>query len=142
MPLARAALYALGEDLHVAVWPGSRCITQDITRFVARESRSYVLSVSGLMHADMIPDGVPQADLIRAGSEGWLADGGSCLASPAGEWILEPEINTESLRIATIDHQLVLEERHSLDVAGHYSRPDVTRLIVNRKRQTTTEFDD
>ena len=32
--------------------------------------------------------------------------------------------------------------RHSLDVAGHYSRPDVTRLIVNRKRQTTTEFID
>jgi nitrilase len=55
---------------------------------------------------------------------------------------LEPETNIESLRIATIDHQLILEERHSLDVAGHYSRPDVTRLIVNRKRQTTTEFDD
>ena len=40
------------------------------------------------------------------------------------------------------DESLVLEERHSLDTAGHYSRPDVTRLVVDRKRQTTTEFED
>lgn len=36
MPLARHALYAQGEDLHVSVWPGSARITGDITRFVAR----------------------------------------------------------------------------------------------------------
>jgi nitrilase len=56
--------------------------------------------------------------------------------------LLGPEVNVESLRIADLEHQVVLEERHSLDVAGHYSRPDVTRLIVNRKRQTTAEFED
>jgi nitrilase len=44
--------------------------------------------------------------------------------------------------VVEIDHARVLEERHSLDVASHYSRPDVTRLVVNRKRQTTAEFDD
>jgi nitrilase len=49
MPLARAALYAQGEDLHVAVWPGGIHNTCDITRFIALESRSYVASVSGLM---------------------------------------------------------------------------------------------
>ncbi len=49
MPLSRAALYAQGEDLHVAVWPGSERNTRDITRFIALESRSYVASVSGLM---------------------------------------------------------------------------------------------
>ena len=53
MPLPRAALYAQGENLHVMVWPGSDYNTRDITRFVARESRSYVLSVSSTMtHAD------------------------------------------------------------------------------------------
>ena len=70
-----------------------------------------------------------------------MADGGSCLASPTGEWILKPEINTESLRVATIDHQLVLEERHSLDVAGHYSRPDVFSLNVNQSVQTSVVFE-
>ncbi len=69
MPLPRAALYGQGENLHVAVWPGSRRNTEDITRFIARESRSYVVSVSGLMHRDGIPDDVPHVDLIRAGLE-------------------------------------------------------------------------
>jgi len=142
LPLARAALYGQGEDLHVAIWPGNRRNTDDITRHIAKEGRSYVASVSGLMRRDDIGDDLPHADILRETADDMMADGGSCLASPTGEWILEPETNTESLRVTTIDHQLVLEERHSLDVAGHYSRPDVTRLIVNRKRQTTTEFDD
>ena len=71
-----------------------------------------------------------------------MADGGSCIALPNGEWLLEPETNVESLRVAEIDHRRVLEERQNLDVSGHYSRPDVTRLVVNRKRQTTAEFTD
>jgi len=142
LPLARSALYAQGEDLHVAIWPGNRRNTKDITRHIARESRSYVASVSGLMRRDDIGDDLPHADLLRESADDIMADGGSCLASPTGEWLLEPEINTESLRVAELKHQLVLEERHSLDLAGHYSRPDVTRLIVNRKRQTTAEFND
>jgi len=142
LPLARAALYAQGEDLHVAIWPGNACNTEDITRHIAREGRSFVASVSGLMRRDDIPDDIPHAELLREVADDVMADGGSCLASPTGEWLLEPEVNTESLRIAELRHDVVLEERHSLDVAGHYSRPDVTRLIVNRKRQTTAEFND
>ena len=49
MPLPRTALYGMGEDLHIAVWPGSNHNNKDITRFIARESRSYVISVSSLM---------------------------------------------------------------------------------------------
>ena len=142
LPLARASLYAQGEDLHVAVWPGSLRNTEEITRFIARESRSYVVSVAGLMTRDDIGDGLPAVDLLRQTADGVMANGGSCVALPNGEWLLEPETGTESLRIAELDHRKVLEERHSLDVAGHYSRPDVTRLIVNRKRQTTAEFSD
>ena len=142
LPLARSALYAQGEDLHVAIWPGNVRNTEDITRFIARESRSFVMSVSALMRREDISDELPEADILRSSADDVMADGGSCLASPTGEWLLEPETNIESLRIAEIDHQVVLEERKSLDVAGHYSRPDVTRLIVNRKRQTSAEFTD
>jgi nitrilase len=142
LPLARAALYGQGEDLHVAIWPGNLRNTEDITRHIAREARSYVASVSGLMRRADISDDLPHADLLRESADDMMADGGSCLAAPTGVWLLEPETGVESLRVTTIDHQLVLEERHSLDVVGHYSRPDVTRLTVNRKRQTTTEFND
>ena len=142
LPLARSALYAQGEDLHVAIWPGNRRNTEDITRFIAKESRSYVLSVAGLMRQEDIGDEIPHAALLQESADEVMADGGSCIALPNGEWLLEPETNVESLRIAELHHQKVLEERQNLDVSGHYSRPDVTRLVVNRKRQTTAEFTD
>lgn len=142
LPLARSALYAQGEDLHVAIWPGNVRNTEDITRFIALESRSFVVSVSGLMRKSDIPKDLPNYETLIESAEGTMADGGSCLADPAGNWVLCPQTDTESLRIATIDHKLVREERHSLDVSGHYSRPDVMHLVVNRKRQTTVEFPD
>ena len=142
LPLARASLYAQGEDLHVAIWPGSARNTGEITRFIARESRSYVVSVSGLMRKSDIGTDLPHADLLREVADDLMADGGSCVAAPNGEWLLEPQSGDESLYIVELDHERVLEERHSLDVSGHYSRPDVTRLVVNRKRQTTAEFSD
>ena len=142
LPLPRAALYAQGEDLHVAIWPGSRRNTEDITRFIAKESRSFVVSVSGLMRAGDISGDLPHADLLRSTADELMADGGSCIAAPTGEWVLEPETGSESLRVVELDHRIVLQERQNMDVAGHYSRPDVTRLLVNRKRQSTASFSD
>jgi nitrilase len=142
MPLARAALYGQGEDLHVAIWPGSRRNTHDITRFIARESRSYVISVSGLMNATDIPDGIPHVETIRSKSDDVMADGGSCLAAPDGEWVIEPIVGEERLVTAIIDHEQVRQERQNFDPAGHYARPDVTKLVVNRERQNTLKWDD
>ena len=64
MPLARTALYGQGENLHVAVWPGGLHNTKDITRFIARESRSYVISVSSLMKTTDFPKETPHLDKI------------------------------------------------------------------------------
>ena len=142
MPLPRAALYAQGENVHVAVWPGNIRNTQDITRFIARESRSYVLSVSGLMHADWIPDNFPHAKQVKQAAKGWMADGGSCIAAPDGQWLLEPQAETEGLFSAVLDMNMIRGERQNFDPAGHYSRPDVTRLVVDRTRQSTVSFKD
>lgn len=136
MPLPRAALYAQGEDLHVAVWPGNLRNTEDITRFIAKEGRSYVLSVSGLMRKTDFAS-APHLDDILVNSPPVLANGGSCLAAPDGTWVLEPVTEVEVVRSAVIDHRRVREERQNFDPAGHYSRPDVTQLTVNRRRQST-----
>jgi predicted amidohydrolase len=142
LPLPRAALYAQGEDLHVAIWPGNVRNTEDITRFIARESRSYVVSVSGLMRKSDIDPGLPHADLLLETADELMANGGSCVAAPDGSWALEPFTGEERLEVVEIDHTRVLQERHSLDVAGHYSRPDVVRLTVDRRRQATADFED
>ena len=142
LPLPRAALYAQGEDLHVAIWPGNLRNTEDITRFIARESRSFVVSVSGLMRKQDIDASLPHANLLLDTADELMANGGSCVAAPDGSWALEPFTGEERLEVVEIDHARVLEERHSLDVAGHYSRPDVARLVVDRRRQSTAEFED
>ncbi len=141
MPLPRAALYGLGEDLHVAIWPGGEHNTHDITRFMAKEGRSYVMSVSGLMRPIDIPEDTPFYDeLMNQIDAEYLANGASCLAGPDGKWLIEPQIGKEGLYVAVIDHSKVREERQNFDPAGHYARPDVTQLQVNRSRQSTVKF--
>lgn len=140
MPLVRSSLYAQGENLHIAVWPGSDHNTRDITRFIARESRSYVVSVSSLMRKEDFPQTTPYLSSILEKAPNFLTNGGSCVAGPDGEWILEPQIDTEEVYTVELDLNRVLEERQNFDPSGHYSRPDVTRLIVNRDRQSVVQF--
>lgn len=140
MPLPRTALYGLGEDLHIAVWPGSDHNTRDITRFIARESRSFVVSVSCLMRRDDFPEDTPYLEEILDNCPEVLANGGSCIAGPDGEWIIEPQIGKEELIIQDINFNRVFEERQNFDAVGHYSRPDVTRLVLNRDRQSILDI--
>lgn len=142
MPLSRAALYAQGEDLHIASWPGSIRNTEDITPFLAKEGRSYCVSVSSLMRRSDVPDDIPFAEEIKSLMPELPADGGSCIANPDGSWLLPPETGFESLRFAELDPEFVRRERQNFDAAGHYSRPDVTSLHVDRKRQQLANFED
>jgi nitrilase len=142
MPLVRSSLYAQGENLHIAVWPGSDHNTRDITRFIARESRSFVVSVGSLMRKEDFPKTTPYVSQILERSPEVLTNGGSCVAGPDGEWILEPQIESEGLFTVELEFNRVLEERQNFDPSGHYSRPDVTKLTVNRARQTVVRFED
>lgn len=142
MPLARTALYAQGEDLHVAIWPGGMHNTPDITRWIARESRSYVISTCGVLRRSDIPDGIPQVELLRSSLPEVIANGGSCIAAPDGSWVAAPRPVEECVIVATLDHARVREERQNFDPVGHYARPDVLRLEVNRERQGTARFRD
>lgn len=142
MPLSRAALYAQGEDVHVACWPGNDRNTEDLTRVLAKEGRSYCISVSAIMRSADVRDNVPYADEIKSAIGDMPANGGSCVANPDGSWLLPPIIGEESIRYCELDSAFIRRERQNFDPTGHYSRPDVTRLIVNRKRQTLAEFED
>jgi len=142
MPLSRTALYAMGENVHIAVWPGAKRNTETITRFIAEEARSFVISVSGLMRTSDFPKDTPHLDKILANAPATLANGGSCIAGPNGQWQLAPIVDTEALFIETLDINRVYEERQNFDPAGHYSRPDITQLTVNRSRQSILKIEE
>ncbi|QFP76831.1 carbon-nitrogen hydrolase family protein [Deinococcus sp. AJ005] len=142
VPLLRSALYAQGENVHVAVWPGGMHNTPDITRFIALESRSFVLSVSGLLRPSDIPeDFLLRQEMLDSGRP-FFANGGTAAAAPDGTWLLPPLAETEGLFTVELNHAHVREERQNFDVAGHYARPDIVQLRVNRERQRMARFED
>ena len=138
MPLARTALYAQGETLHVMLWPGCLRLTCDITKFVAKESRSFVISASAIIRPSDLPSDIPYRDEM-IGDEEVFYDGGSAIAGPDGEWIVEPVVGREDMIFADLDYDDVLKERQSFDPAGHYSRPQVLKLTVDRNRYSNLE---
>jgi nitrilase len=135
LPLARAALHQMGEVIHVAVWPGSYRNTKDITRFIALEGRSWVISVSGMLakqDIDHLSDEVFPVKQKVIGSDGYWNNGGSVIVNPKGEIVAGPLIDEEGIIYAELDVESVIKERHNLDISGHYSRFDIFELKVNK----------
>jgi nitrilase len=142
MPQARHALYAQGEELHVSIWPGNPRNTVDITRFIAIEGRVFSLAANGLISLSDVPSDFPlHAELQEAGVTDYCR-GGSAIAAPDGSWVVEPVADEERLVVADLDLRRVAEERQNFDPTGHYSRPDVFDVRVDRRRLEAARFSD
>ncbi|MFX0151373.1 MAG: carbon-nitrogen hydrolase family protein [Candidatus Hodarchaeota archaeon] len=128
IPLARVALHLQEEIVHVAVWPGSLKLTQDITRFIALEGRSWVISTSGLLRSEdfshLSEDEFPMKQIMESRAENWQ-NGGSMVVNPKGVIVEGPLIDKEGIIYAEIDPLMAIEERQNFDISGHYSRFDI-----------------
>jgi len=135
MPLARQVLHEEGEQIHVAAWPAGREVYQLASRHFAFEGRAFVLLAASYMTKSMLPRDFEVAEDF-AGSDEVLLDGGSAIIAPDASYIVEPIRGREQLVVAELDLEQVAREKLSLDVAGHYSRPDIFELRVNRNPPT------
>lgn len=129
LPLARAKLHLQEEILHVAVWPGSLRNTEDITRFIALEGRSWVISVSGFFRSSDVShldkDDFPIKDMMESSWQKNWHNGGTMVVDPQGKVVEGPLVDEEGIIYATIDPKVAIQERHIFDISGHYSRFDI-----------------
>lgn len=136
LPLARAALHLQGEMIHVAVWPGSIGLTKDITRFIALEGRSWVLSVSGLVRpqdlSHLTDEEFPMKKELMA-IKGSIQNGGSMIVDPTGKIVAGPLVDEEGILYHDVDPLKAVEERQNLDISGHYSRFDIFNKPLDKK---------
>jgi nitrilase len=131
MPLARAALIAQNEQVHIATWPGYGGLA-DVMDFSLRhhafEAQAFVVSACGYFDRDAVPADFPLRGHLPDG-----VDGGSMIINPRGEILAGPLRGEEGILTAVIDLREVAKAKAWLDGAGHYARAEVLQLVVDRQ---------
>lgn len=127
MTLSKYAMATMGEEIHVATWPGETNAQYAIREY-ATETGSFVLSASGYCPIDIISDEWKEA--IPSLDVDW-ANGGSAIVAPGGDYLVEPVINKEKILYAELDFQKRRAWKALFDPIGHYARPDVYNLQLH-----------
>jgi nitrilase len=136
-PLARQAMHLQDEQIHLAAWPDMTDMHALTSRTYAFEGRCHVLAAAQYLTAEDVPDEV--RDAYRAGvgpgtpASGVWFPGGSAVVGPDGQWVAGPLEGRAGTVHAELDLAAALGYKHDLDVAGHYARPDVFSLTVDRR---------
>ena len=140
MPLARYALYALGAQIHVApTWDRGEPWLSTL-RHIGKEGRLFVIGCCSAVHRDQIPDEYSFKSEYLPEAVEWINPGGSAIADPDGKWLVEPVLEREEILYAEIDPKAMQGPRFQLDIAGHYGRPDIFQLTVQRQVRPMIEF--
>ncbi len=137
MPLNRFAMHALGEQIHVGVWPDVAEHNALAALHYAFEGRCFVIAMGTILKRSAITVnfGLP-LELLQGTSgmsqnDDYILAGGSGIIGPNGKWITEPVMYEEKIIYADIDLDEITREKLSLDTAGHYNRPDIFQLTVD-----------
>ena len=141
MPLARYALYAQGVEIFVnPTWDFGE-VTLATHRHIAKEGGCWVIGTATALQGSDLPDSLPERDRLYQSDE-WINDGDAVVIKPGGAIAAGPLHREKGILYAEIDPEEARRARRSLDVTGHYSRPDVFTLNVNRRPAQPVSFND
>ena len=141
-PLSKYAMYAQNEQVHIAAWPsfslyrgGAYALGPEVnnaaSRIYAVEGQCFVIAPCATVSKDMIgllcgDDPMKKQLLLEGG-------GFAAIYAPDGQLMHEPlPEKTEGLVYADIDLGMISLAKAAADPAGHYARPDVTRLLLDK----------
>jgi nitrilase len=139
MPLARYALYAQSLDIYVApTWDCGETWLASM-RHIAREGGCWVVSLATAIQGRDIPASFPSRDTLFKPDD-WLCDGDAVVIEPSGKVLAGPLHREKGILYADIDVEKAAAARRSLDVTGHYARPDIFQLAVKREPMPPVTF--
>jgi predicted amidohydrolase len=125
MPLVRQTLHIGGEDIHVALWPSVKEMYQIASRHYAFEGRCFVVAAGGIMRRSDLPRELETANNIISDDSEFILNGGSAVIGPDGQYVAGPAFGSEVIILARINLERIREESLTLDVTGHFNRPDL-----------------
>lgn len=141
MPLARYALYSQGVEIYIAPTYDSGDGWIGTLQHIAREGRCWVVCSGVAFENSDIPPDFPEKKALYPDSEDWINPGDSVVIKPGGEIVAGPMHKEKGILYADLDIKLVGTAKRTLDVAGHYSRPDIFKLSVNTNPQSPVKFE-
>ncbi|MHC4070573.1 MAG: carbon-nitrogen hydrolase family protein [Planctomycetota bacterium] len=139
MLLPGYALMALGTQIHVATWPFSWHLDPGLnnapllSQVFAAQGGCYVIATSALLRPEDVQDAY--RELAKTRIDEWIGakQGGCRIIAPGGDVIAQAAVGEETILTASVSLEAVLRAKADIDVGGHYSRPDVLQLLVNRR---------
>ena len=123
------ATYDSGDD-----WIGT-------LQHIAREGCCWVIGSGTVLRASDLPADFPSRDALYPDADEWINDGDSVVVAPGGKIVAGPMRRETGILYADVSIDAVVAAKRRIDVAGHYARPDVFQLHVNRQRQAPVTFD-
>jgi predicted amidohydrolase len=151
MPLARAAMHARHEVVHVAQWPWAKELHHIASRHYAFEGQCFVLVAGSVLSRGQAIEGVRSLsgdegeaiellESMPGKDEDLLLSGGSAVIAPDTNYLEGPVLGQPCIVCAEIDPRRIAEGHLALDTDGHYARPDVFQLTVDERPQTNVHF--
>lgn len=141
MPLARFALYAQNIDIYCAPTWDSGATWLATMQHIAREGGCWVVGCATAMEASDVPATLIHRDTLFPDAGEWINPGDAVIFQPFGGAVARPMHKEKGLLIADIDVAAARASRRKFDVTGHYARPDVFRLTVNKTAQSPITFE-